>query len=183
VGLYIYAISCGITFFCFGTSILYVFVQHKEHHRLGYFLLKLGNISVWLSTFILIYLNQDIDQTRWTLGSVLQIICLFFFLSLKKMTKKKLTIAFSKDTPKQIFKSGPYKYIRHPYYTCYLISYFSAFLAIPNYISAFNFLFMVIIYTWAAKIEENKFIKSTLKNEYLQYMNEAGMFWPFIKKI
>ncbi len=179
---YVYAISCVVTFFHFGTSVLNVFVPHKEHHQLGYTLLKIGNVLTWISTLALIFMVENLDPMALWAGSLVQVGCLLFFLKLKKLTKKKLTIAFSLDAPKQVFRMGPYKYIRHPYYTCYLLSYLSVLLVIPHALTAFNFLFMAAIYIWAAKMEEKKFSSTELQSEYQKYRAEAGMFWPSLSR-
>lgn len=178
----IFGAVCFIVFLNFGLSIFNVFVANDKHQKLGYNLLKLGNILTWLGSFYLVYSVAEIRQMNFMLGTLIQLFCLGLFLYLKSLMKKKLTIAFSLDQPQYLFKIGPYKYIRHPFYLCYLLSYLSVAIAMPHWISFSNFIVMALVYFWAARLEEQKFNNSHLNQEYLHYKSEAGMFWPVFRK-
>jgi protein-S-isoprenylcysteine O-methyltransferase Ste14 len=179
---FIFAAICFAVFLNFGLSVFNVFVSHDDHHKFGYSLLKVGNIFSWVATFYLIFSYEAFSPNLLIIGSLIQLLCLCFFLYLKSLTKKKLTIAFSHDQPQMLFREGPYRYVRHPYYLCYLISYSTVAIIYPHPISAFFFVGMLAVYIWAALLEEKKFQKSPLSGEYQKYKSEAGMFWPVIRK-
>lgn len=89
-----------------------------------------------------------------------------------------LHFAFDKDHPVSLVTNGPYRFVRHPFYTSYLI--FWTGLAIGSWtIWAIPVLLaMAAIYTIAARDEERKFANSPMAAEYAVYRSRTGMFWP-----
>ncbi len=179
----IYLFLCLVSFFSFGTSVLHTFRKHSESLQSGYNLLKLSNILAWVTgVFVIVNSKSLISFEAYLLGSIFQIFSLVFFYWLKFLVKKRFSIAFSLDTPQFLFREGPYKRIRHPFYTCYLLNYLSIAVVMGSLLNLMAFLFNVFVYVWAAKLEERKFLQSDLKHDYLGYIQEAGMFLPRIWK-
>ena len=115
------------------------------------------------------------------MGIVLEIISgILFVTAVKAATKIKLSLVFSKDTPTKLLNFGPYRWVRHPFYTSYLLCYAGAALGSqfwPSY--AFTVL-MIVIYIRAAKFEEAKFEGSPLADEYRVYRSNTWAFFPKI---
>lgn len=88
------------------------------------------------------------------------------------------TTAFSKDSPTQLVRKGLYSKIRHPFYMTYLLSYFSLAIGLLDFRITIVSLVMFYVYISAAKFEENKFLNTNLKDHYLAYKKQAGMFFP-----
>jgi len=112
-------------------------------------------------------------------GLVLQVVSfvLFWYSSLS-IRKEVFTIAFSNDQPSHLFTKGPYRMIRNPFYTSYMLCYLSV---IIFSLSVINIPFVVaifLVYLRACRHEENKFINSDLKDEYENYFNSTGRFFP-----
>ena len=90
----------------------------------------------------------------------------------------RLHFAFDVEHPVSLVTTGPYRRVRHPFYTSYLI--FWTGLAIGTWsLWAFPVLAaMAALYTTAARGEEAKFANSPMAAEYAAYKARTGMFWP-----
>jgi protein-S-isoprenylcysteine O-methyltransferase Ste14 len=87
-------------------------------------------------------------------------------------------LAFAGDQPDRIFRSGPYAYIRHPFYTSYLLFWLGCAVATSSLIMLIIFLSLAAIYTVAALGEQRDFSRSALHDEYEAYQRDTGLFWP-----
>ena len=91
-----------------------------------------------------------------------------------------LTAAFSDDVPAELITAGPFRYIRHPFYVSYLLSYLQAVIVSRSGWAILPLLWMAGIYVRAALLEERKFLKSPLANEYCRYAACTGRFVPAV---
>lgn len=90
----------------------------------------------------------------------------------------RLQFAFSGVNSQHLVNSGIYKYVRHPFYLSYSLAWLGSPLALQNWILIIPFIVMGYTYIVAAKIEENYFLNSSLREQYQNYMNHSGMFLP-----
>jgi protein-S-isoprenylcysteine O-methyltransferase Ste14 len=90
-------------------------------------------------------------------------------------------IAFAGDRPARVFRSGPYCYIRHPFYTSYLLFWLGCAVATSSSAMLMIFLSLAAIYTIAAVGEQRDFSRSALHHEYEAYRKDAGFFWPKLR--
>lgn len=89
-----------------------------------------------------------------------------------------LHLAFDIDNPVSLVTSGPYRYVRHPFYTSYLIFWSGLALGTWSLWSIAVLAVMVVLYTVAARGEEVKFAKTEMSGDYATYRSRTGMFWP-----
>ena len=101
-----------------------------------------------------------------------------FGLAILTTRRKRPALAFAGDRPDHVFSSGPYSYIRHPFYTSYLLFWLGCTVATSSLISLILFLALAAIYTAAALGEERGFSNSALHDEYEAYRRRTGFFWP-----
>lgn len=91
---------------------------------------------------------------------------------------QRLSIAFSPDGPAHVFKEGPFRRIRHPFYASYVLSYVAGFVATLDPWLAGAALAVMAVFHRAAVFEERKFLQGALAGEYEVYQREAGMYFP-----
>jgi protein-S-isoprenylcysteine O-methyltransferase Ste14 len=116
---------------------------------------------------------------RTAIGAALLIASRHLFAEAEKATsKEKLSIAFSSDSPIRIYTAGPYRVVRHPFYTSYLLTWLGVVVTTANIISTVPLLVMGFFYVNAAMLEESRFLRSPLKIEYETYQQITGMFIP-----
>ena len=89
-------------------------------------------------------------------------------------------LAFSKNLPSHLVKQGLYRHIRHPFYSMYLGTYLTVSLFIFDPLLWCIFASLIYIYYVAAIREEEKFLATGFRDEYLIYRQQAGMFFPKI---
>jgi len=95
---------------------------------------------------------------------------------------KVFSYIFSNDTPEFLWTSGPYAYIRNPFYASYLLSYVAAAIMFPSIASLIVVVAMTIYFNAAARHEERKFARSPLATEYEAYRRRTGRFIPRLRR-
>lgn len=101
-----------------------------------------------------------------------------FWLSVRAFGSSRPSIAFSSDTPQRLVTNGPYRYIRHPFYTSYSLFWLAGALAAPNWVTLISVPVMTTLYYLAARGEEESLSTSELGAVYSDYRDRTGMFVP-----
>jgi protein-S-isoprenylcysteine O-methyltransferase Ste14 len=79
-----------------------------------------------------------------------------------------------------IIRRGPYRFIRHPFYTGTLLTLTGIGLAVQSWGALLVLLLMFgIVYRYRINVEENALV-TQFGNEYIAYMNDTKMLIPFI---
>lgn len=103
---------------------------------------------------------------------------LLFEWARRSVRGKFFSYIYSNDTPQFIWTSGPYEYIRNPFYTSYLLSYIGAAMMFPGATAFVVVGAMIVFFFVAARHEERKFQGSPLAAEYEAYRCRTGRFMP-----
>jgi protein-S-isoprenylcysteine O-methyltransferase Ste14 len=80
-----------------------------------------------------------------------------------------LTAIYETDAPRTLVRGGPYRFVRHPFYTSYTLYWIGGAVGSASWVSAAAVIVMAAIYTHAARGEERKFAASTLARDYDDY--------------
>ncbi len=89
-----------------------------------------------------------------------------------------LSAAFSPDPPQHLVERGPYRFIRHPFYCSYLLTWTGGVVATRSLWLLPSLAVMLVIYLRAARVEEDKFMRSPLAGLYGRYRSRTGQFLP-----
>lgn len=92
--------------------------------------------------------------------------------------RQRLSVAFSGDQPAFLLTAGPYGFIRHPFYSAYLLYWVAGVIAAREVWLIPTVILMGACFAAAALREEAKFAGSPLAGDYDRYRRRAGMFWP-----
>ncbi len=84
----------------------------------------------------------------------------------------------SRDTPQFVFTGGPYAYLRHPFYTSYLLALLAGCLMFPGVLTLAGAAAAATGMYATARFEEGKFADSPLAAEYDAYKRRTGRFFP-----
>ena len=87
-------------------------------------------------------------------------------------------MAFSGSQPTLLFNTGPYQFVRHPFYSSYIMFWLACALATTSMMVKMMTLLLITIYTAAALQEQSIFLKSAFKSQYEAYQKRTGLFWP-----
>ena len=95
-------------------------------------------------------------------------------------TRGKLAACGQRVVSAAIVETGPYRYIRHPFYTSYNLTWVAGFVASGWWPLALGSLIMAAVYQRAAHEEESLFLASPLAGQYRDYKRRTGRYLPFI---
>jgi len=113
----------------------------------------------------------------WIGVGLLLLSALIFFWSLS-VYQSPPAVAFAVENLTALNTKGPYQFIRHPFYTSYLIAWFAGSLASGCYYLLATCAIMLFIYHRAAKEEEALWLSGKDADTYKDYITKAGMFLP-----
>ncbi|HEV7276896.1 MAG TPA: isoprenylcysteine carboxylmethyltransferase family protein [Devosiaceae bacterium] len=139
------------------------------------------SVVVLLSTALLLVLQWTLAQPAWAvlLGIALELGSLvLFWAAIRASRQARLRLAFDEENPDTLVTEGPYRYLRHPFYTSYLIFWTGWAIAVWSVWALVPLLAIAIVYVIAAKGEERKFERTTLADQYRAYKRRTGFLWP-----
>lgn len=91
----------------------------------------------------------------------------------------KLALAFdTQNESEAVINTGPWQYMRHPFYASYSIFWLACALATQHISSVLAFLFLFSIYVMSAYREEGALTRGPLRDEYLAYRKSVGFLLP-----
>jgi protein-S-isoprenylcysteine O-methyltransferase Ste14 len=111
------------------------------------------------------------------LGSLIAAL-LLFFAAVRAHGDLRPAIAFTPEPPRALTFGGPYRWVRHPIYTAYLLFWVGALIAAPNVVTVASIVVMFSLYLRAAIEEEQIIANSLLGEQYLAYARRVGRFFP-----
>jgi len=101
-----------------------------------------------------------------------------FWWAIRANHSHPLSAAFLADLPQHLMDRGPYRFVRHPFYTSYLIAWCAGVVATGRLWLVPTLLVMMGIYWKASQAEERKFAHSELAAAYASYRAKTGRFLP-----
>ena len=101
-----------------------------------------------------------------------------FFAAIRASREAELKMAFDVANPHGLVTTGPYKYLRHPFYTSYLVFWIGWAIATWAAWSLIPLVAITVIYVIAALGEEQKFARTEMAGAYDDYRRQTGFFWP-----
>lgn len=134
-----------------------------------------------ICTAILLMLQWALDQPAGAvlIGVALELASLvLFWAAIRASRKARLRLAFDTENPDSLVTDGPYRYLRHPFYTSYVIFWSGWAIAVWSPWALAPLLAIVGVYIAAARGEEAKFEKTALAGDYQAYKQRTGFFWP-----
>lgn len=125
-------------------------------------------------------LNQlPATSIYWT-GVILLIISGMLFFWALSVFDNPPAVAFANEIIVELNTKGPYQFIRHPFYTSYLLAWLGGSIASGMYLLVITFFIMLLVYYRAANAEENQWLNSRFSENYKNYRSKTGFFLPFL---
>jgi protein-S-isoprenylcysteine O-methyltransferase Ste14 len=106
---------------------------------------------------------------------------LIFLAAIESAKRTRLQRSFvDLPLPDRLITDGPYRWVRHPFCSGYLLGALAAPIAIDDQRLAWIALPLVIVTVTAAVREERVWLSSVHADEYRTYRRRTGMFLPFL---
>jgi protein-S-isoprenylcysteine O-methyltransferase Ste14 len=86
------------------------------------------------------------------------------------------------DLPLFVHRSGPYAYVRNPFYLSYLLAEIATVVIWPSLWGGVIVVLATVYFQWLARFEEGKFARSMVAVEYAQYQARTGRLLPRLKR-
>lgn len=119
----------------------------------------------------------------WPAAPILCLASLALFVWTVRTTRTAgFALAFSGAQPPTVLMSGPFRYVRHPFYASYLVFWLATCIATMSSLSWTGFIALVTCYVMAAREEERIMSCGRLAAEYRRYVSRTGMFLPRLGK-
>ncbi|QQO22290.1 isoprenylcysteine carboxylmethyltransferase family protein [Bradyrhizobium diazoefficiens] len=142
---------------------------------------RLGILASYVGLAGFIYLML---RDKHAIGSLLAALSILvasialFLWAAKTTRSKRLKLAFDPAFPESVVRTGPYRYIRHPFYTSYILFWLGLTIATLHPLMLVFLIAFSAMNVTAAYREECSFETSPLAEEYVSYRKTAGMLWP-----
>lgn len=177
--------ACLILFFtCLGSFYWGVrrFFSRPTGFTVGMRLVQLSGLVFALIHARALLVSPLITPLKAVLAIVTYLAALsLFWWACQANRRRPLSAIFSSDRPAHLVQDGPYRLVRHPFYTSYLLSWLGAWVATGEWYVLVTFLVMLVVYVRAARMEESKFQGSSLTGEYAAYRARTGLFFPSLR--
>lgn len=146
---------------------------------------RLISFLVIASGILLGYLSWTLEQP--VLAQVIGLAVLLasyalYWLTIRESSAANLLSAFDEKNPHGLLKTGPYGYVRHPFYTSYLLLWGGWAVAAWSIWAIVPVAGMAATYWAASRDEEGKFSTTTMADDYAEYRKSTGRFFPKLFK-
>lgn len=101
-----------------------------------------------------------------------------FWWAIRTNLKRPLDIAYTEQAPSHFVSEGPYRFLRHPFYTSYILGWLGGPVASAQYWLFVPALALTFLYYRAAMQEEGRFDRTPFSSSYQSYRKKTGMFFP-----
>ncbi len=139
----------------------------------------IGAVSaVTMAAFIWSVLAMPLSKF-WLAAPILSLASLTLFAWTIRTTRSAgFAVAFAEVQTSAITINGPFRYVRHPFYTSYIIFWLATGFATTSSVYWFGPTVLLACYIVAARREEQLMSRSDLGAEYARYASRTGMFLP-----
>lgn len=137
------------------------------------------SVIVTLAVFLLLLWSGTTPLPALIVALVLEGLSLLLFRATVTASRNRaLHFAFDPENPVSLVTEGPYRLVRHPFYTSYILFWGGLALGTWSVWSIPVLAVMITLYIVAARGEERKFLATDMAGEYAAYRSRTGMFVP-----
>ena len=113
------------------------------------------------------------------IGLLLEVAAMaLFWWAIRASRQAQLRFAFDLNQPRTLLQHGPYRYVRHPFYTSYIVFWTGWAMATWSPVALLPLGAIIVLYILAARGEERNFAATAMSRDYEAYRSQAGLFWP-----
>lgn len=158
-----------------------IFLAHfasEKAEKIMKFILVLSNIAI--ANFIyLTYLRLGMSLSEFIASLIILVaIVVFGAWTVKTTRRASLRLAFDGAPPDSLLVTGPYGWVRHPFYCCYIAFWFFCAASARSVIGLGLASILTGFYVIAARREEKSFGGSGFAHAYREYADKVGGFLP-----
>jgi protein-S-isoprenylcysteine O-methyltransferase Ste14 len=166
------------TWLGFGSTIKWYFKRARERTPAKTALLVCGYLGLVIQFLTLCLATPA--SVGWVVAGVVCYLVAnsLFWSALAAHGKAHPAFAFINVAPSALTTAGPYRLVRHPIYSAYLLAWLAGAVISAQPALLATFACMAVFYTLAARQEERNILASDLGTAYCEYRQRTGMFFP-----
>lgn len=112
-------------------------------------------------------------------GAVVALISVLLYeWTRRSVIDRNFYVGLAGEVPVAVCDTGPYRYIRHPFYFSYMLAFLGVAIAFPSPIVAAVCLLNIGLFAYMAIDDERVLLASKLAPDYQNYKQRVGMFLP-----
>ena len=101
-----------------------------------------------------------------------------FTWAAKSVRGKAFSLAYCSGAPRVVVSSGPYRWVRHPFYLSYTLAWIAGVVATADIWLLFTVAIMLGFYVGAAFDEERRMLRGPAAAQYRAYRRHVGLLLP-----
>ena len=144
----------------------------------------LGGVSITSGLVLGVTVGEHASYVPvlWAAGAILAVCSVTLYeMARRVVTGRGFCSLMSGVVPEAICTRGPYRYIRHPVYTSYILAFLGLLVAYPGLPTALVFAANLAFFLYTAADEERTIARSSIGNAYASYKHVTGMFLPRLR--
>jgi protein-S-isoprenylcysteine O-methyltransferase Ste14 len=87
-------------------------------------------------------------------------------------------VGLAGEVPPAVCESGPYRFVRHPFYLSYMVAFVAVSVAFPSLVVAVVCVTNIGLFMYMAVDDERVLMGSAIAADYAKYKSRVGMFLP-----
>ena len=104
--------------------------------------------------------------------------CVLFCWASVSVKGKAFTLAYCPGCPPAVVSSGPYRWVRHPFYLSYTLAWLAVVIATADVRLLVTVAIMLGFYVGAAYGEERRMLRGPTADQYRAYRRHVGLLLP-----
>jgi protein-S-isoprenylcysteine O-methyltransferase Ste14 len=100
----------------------------------------------------------------------------------RTVAERDFYVGLSGEVPRAVCDKGPYRYVRHPFYSSYMVAFVGVAIAFPSFIVSGVCLLNIGLFLYMAFDDERVLVSSALGADYRAYRGRTGMLVPGLGK-
>jgi protein-S-isoprenylcysteine O-methyltransferase Ste14 len=129
-----------------------------------------GSIAVFWTA-----LHEGIHIANGVIGVAIVVLSISLYeWARRTVAARNFYIGLAGEVPGALCESGPYRYIRHPFYMSYMLAFLAMLVATPAVVAVVVFVCNVALFVYMALDDERTMSKSPLAEAYSKYANRVG---------
>lgn len=133
--------------------------------------------GVTLNTLVIFRYDQP-EAAKLVGLLVMTAALVLFFMAIRETRNARLRPVYTTDQPLGLVDTGPYRFIRHPFYASYIAFWGGFAIASWSLVGLFFLVVMAALYTRGALLEEKKFLQTDLADSYRAFSASRARFFP-----
>jgi protein-S-isoprenylcysteine O-methyltransferase Ste14 len=174
--------SMLICYFSYAWTAISFFEEKKERYSFTHTFLKILSVTFWSYSLYLGVYDDSITPAFYIFGTIGNLISFsIFWWAMRTTYKHGFSAIYGRDIPESLVIEGPYKYVRNPIYSAYLLGYLVNSITFLSAYLLVLFILLLLFYLFAIRMEENKFTWSDDFLEFTEYKKRTGQIIPKLR--